>query len=473
MSRKLRSDSRVGAALLNGLLTLVLLAANDILAGCSGRAIPSERAAREDLSLVASRYRPGDAKASLPNLTSESELGDYLRYAVFNNPKIEAAYFDWAASVERITTARSLPDPRVTFEADIESMISSTMPGLMTELPGPGKLRASGNVAAAGSNVRYFAFEEQLLRTAFAVKSAYYRLQLLEERVILQRETLALLGDLEELARQQNSAGRASLQDALRAQIEQDLLMTQLSNLEDARRTLVADLKAALGLGAGAADPPAPARFANSDGTPDREEILRIALERNPTIRRMAAEVQMAEASLDLARKAGIPDFSLGIEANFTSSPTMWTPTAGATLPIWRDKIAAEIAGAQAEKRAAEARLNEEQVQLATEFASMFFMYRESARNSKLLEERLVPRGKQLLQAARAAYASGTSGFLEVIAGYRQLLEFEMAQIEARNQRELALASLSLLISGVPPEGSPLRSNWEPSQAGDPGERSE
>ena len=133
----------------------------------------------------------------------------------------------------------------------------------------------------------------------------------------------------------------------------------------------------------------------------------------------------------------------------------MWTPSASVTLPIWRDKIAAEIAGAQAGKRAAEARLTGEQVQLAAELAAMLYMYRESVRNTRLLEDRLIPKGRQSLQAARAGYANGKSGFLDVIDGYRQLLGFDLAIIEARTQRELALASLSLLIAGVPPQGSP------------------
>ena len=63
--------------------------------------------------------------------------------------------------------------------------------------------------------------------------------------------------------------------------------------------------------------------------------------------------------------------------------------------------------------------------------------------------------GRQALQSAHTGYATGKSGFFEALEGYRQLLGFELALIEARTRRELALASLSLLIAGVPPPGSP------------------
>ena len=51
--------------------------------------------------------------------------------------------------------------------------------------------------------------------------------------------------------------------------------------------------------------------------TPDRDKILETALQRNPAIRQMEADVRRAQAMLDLARKAGVPDFSVGIEVGF------------------------------------------------------------------------------------------------------------------------------------------------------------
>jgi len=425
------------------------------LAGCTGTPTPSERAARADIATISERYRPGDAKPTLPVLMQESPLSDYLLFAMLNNPRVEAAYYDWAAAVEGITPARSLPDPRLTFEADIADNVMSLMPGLMLDLPGPGKLRAAGDVMAAESRITYFGFERALLRTALALKAAYYRLHFLEETIRVQRETLRLLGDLAQLAQQQNATGAGTLQDLLRAQIAHDQVETQIANLEDSRSSLVAELKAALGLGPADPDPPVPSTFEPSSGDPRPDELLATALIRNPDLRAMEGDVRRAEASLALARKSGVPDFSLGIEADLKASPVLFTPSAGVTLPVWRDKIAAEIAGAQASKRAAEARLDAEQVQIAAEMAAMLYMYREAVRNDGLLRDKLVPKARQSLDAARAGYVNGRAGFLDVIDAQRSLLEFELAGIEARTQRELALASLSLSIAGVPPAGAP------------------
>ena len=426
------------------------------IGGCTGAPTASERQARSDVDTVRSMYRPGEAKPTLPNLSKDSPLADYLRFAMLNNPRVEAEYYAWAASVERITGARSLPDPRITFEADITSVIETVMPGLMIDLPGPGKLRAAGDVAAGESRASYFKFEIEVLRTAMALKSAYFRLHFLEDTLRVQRDTLTLLGDLETQAQQQVAAGRSGIQDVLRAQIDREQLTTQIANLEDSRGVLLAEFRSALGLRPDAQTVPVPSTFEASPPPPPADQILALAATHNPQLRQMEAEVRRGEAMIDLARTSRVPDFSIGIEADVKASPVMWRPTGSVTLPIWRDKIAAEIAAAQFEKRSSEARLSAEQIGVAADLASMLYMYRESTRNSDLYATTLLPKARQSLDAARSGYTVGRSSFLDVIDAERQLLVFDLSLVEARTQRELSLASLSLLIAGTAPEGAPI-----------------
>jgi cobalt-zinc-cadmium efflux system outer membrane protein len=428
-----------------------------VLVGCAGTATPTEKQAKADLEAVQSIYRPGDAKPELPALKPESPLADVLGYAMLNNPRVEAAYYAWAASVARITTARSLPDPRLTFEADIMDVVTTLMPGLMIDLPGPGKLRAAGDVAAGESSAAYFAFESEVLRTAYAAKSAYIRLHFVSETIRVQQKTLALLGDLETAAQQRVGAGSGAIQDVLRAQIEREQLATQAANIEDSRSVLEAEYRAALGHAPSDLRIPTPIAFEREGDAPAAEDILAIAAARNPRLRQMEAEVRRGEAMLDLARSSRVPDFSLGLVADVKSSPVMWRPSASVTLPIWKDKIEAEIAAAQAESRSAEARLSAEQISLAAELASLLYMYRESTRNSDLFGTNLTLKARQVLEASRTGYATSRASYSDVIDAQRLLLEFELAEIEALTQRELALASISLLIAGTAPSGAPVR----------------
>ena len=90
---------------------------------------------------------------------------------------------------------------------------------------------------------------------------------------------------------------------------------------------------------------------------------------------------------------------------------------------------------------------------LAIDFAERAFMVRESERNLSLLRERLLPRAEESLQVARAGYAANRVDFLNLIDAERTLLEFQLAEVQAQTQRELALAELSfLLLAETPPD---------------------
>ena len=198
-----------------------------------------------------------------------------------------------------------------------------------------------------------------------------------------------------------------------------------------------------------------PARFESTPLDLDGNELLDTAFARNPRLKAMEAEVRLAEASIAVARKANVPDYSAGLQAEVYSPPFFW-PQAGMSLPIWRDKIAAQIAAAQAGKRAAEARLTSEQINVTMDFAMKTYEYREITRDLALLQDKLIPKAGKSFEIARAGYLAGQIDFFNLIDAGRMLLSFQLEEVEARTRRELVLAELSLLITGVPPANAPL-----------------
>ena len=439
-----------------------------LLAGCKGIPTKSEKEAREQQTAVAWDYRPGGQKPDLPVLTSESSLSNFLTYAMLNQPRVEVAYYDWLASIERITQARSFPDPQLAFQMDVQSVVTSIMPGLMGAFPWPDKLRVGANVASAESQSKYFAFQSAVLDSAFAVKRVAWQLQFLDERIRVNRETSKLLNGLEEIARSQNEVGKVTLQDVLRAQIEQDRVKNEIANLEDSRHSLLAQLKAALGMRAEDPDPPVPTHLEAAPLDLTSDKILASALAQNNRLKSIEADVRAAETSITLARKSPLPDFSLGFMADVKMNPTLYRfPGNPGTMsfPIWRDKIAAQIAEVQANKRSAEARLSAELIALAADFADRSYRYREATRNFELLEKQLLPKAKQSLEVARSGYLGGQIDFFNLTDAERTLLGFELDRIEAATQREIVLTELSLIIQGMSPAGSGMAINTMPGVA--------
>jgi outer membrane protein TolC len=437
-----------------GLLLVALLLAG----GCKGISTRGERESRRQVEIVASDYRPHGQKPPLPVLTSDSSLSNYLAFAMLNQPRVEVAFYDWAGAIERITEARSLPDPQFTFQMDIQNVITSIMPGLMGSIPWPEKLRVGAQIASAESQSRYYTFQSTVLASAFEVKRTYYQLYFLTEKIRVDADTLNLLGELEKLARAQNEVGKVTLQDVLRAQIEQEQLKTEIVNLEDSRIPLLAQFKSALGLGHDDPAPPMPARFESTPLDLSADKLFETALARNTRLKSMEADVRSAEASIILARKSRLPDFGLGLMGDVQMKPTLYRPLGTISLPIWRDKIAAQIAETQASQRSAEARLSGEQIALAVDFAEKSYVYREATRNLALLKERLLPKARQSLEVARSGYLGGQIDFFNLTDAERTLLGFQLDEVEAATQREVVLAELSLIIQGMPPESAPMGS---------------
>ena len=126
----------------NTMMFAALIAAGGLaLAGCRGIQTPGEKQARQDFGAVAGQYRPTNGIPVLPELTADSTLSNYLAFALLNSPAVEAAFYDWSASVENITVTRSLPDPQLTLQAYITDTLTSLMPGLAWNFPAPANSR--------------------------------------------------------------------------------------------------------------------------------------------------------------------------------------------------------------------------------------------------------------------------------------------------------------------------------------------
>jgi outer membrane protein TolC len=137
----------------------------------------------------------------------------------------------------------------------------------------------------------------------------------------------------------------------------------------------------------------------------------------------------------------------------------LYRPWGTVTLPIWRDKLAAQVAEAQANKKAGEARLTAGEISLAVDFAQRSFLFREASRNLELLQNQLIPKQLQSLEVARSGYVAGQIDFFNLTDAEQSYLRFSLDEVEARTQRELALVELSLIVEGLPPSGTAMSSS--------------
>ena len=152
--------------------------------------------------------------------------------------------------------------------------------------------------------------------------------------------------------------------------------------------------------------------------------------------------------AIRLAYKARMPDTSVGFMADAKMSPVLYRPWGTVSIPLWRDKLAAQVAEAQANKRAGEARLSAEQIGAGGGRGRTSLRVSRDDAQPELLQKALLPKQRQSLEVARSAYLAGQVDFLNLTEAEQTLLRFNLDEVEARTQRELSLAELSLIMPG-------------------------
>ncbi len=438
---------------------LVLLAvAAFALAGCSSTPLSAETAARKEVNRLARQRSVPTAPPPLPVLRADSPAADFVLYAVLNHPAVAAAYYDWRASVEAIVPARSLPDPQFIFQADITNTLTSFMPGLMFDLMGPGKRAAMAREALAGASVARRDYISAVLSTAAEARKAWIELAYVEEVDRLYATTVHSAEEAIDLTNADYITGRGMATFDKQLQFENVLAEHHAhhAGIADRRTAARARFKSALGLTPDDADPPWPQPSLAATVVPSADELWRRAAANNADLAKMRAMVEMAVASVEVARKTGTPDFTVGAMADLKANPLLLRPTATVSLPIWRDKIAATVAAAEARRDASVARVSAEQLNLAAELAQMLYLVREADRMLGYIDGTALPNFERTYATLEVGVQSGMTSPTMIAETRLMALDLRHDRLELLRQRETAAVDLALLVADVAPAGSPL-----------------
>ena len=385
-------------------------------------------------------------------------MDEFVLYAVLRHPAVAAAYFDWRASVEEITPARSLPDPQFVFQADVADTLMSFMPGLMADLMGPGKRAAMTREATSGAEVARRAYVASVLRTAAEARKAWVELAYVEEVDRLYATTIHTAEEALNLANAGYATGSGMATLEKQVQLENVIAEHHAhhAGIADRRVAARARFKSALGLTPDDPDPAWPRPTLTITPVPSAEELWRRASAANADLAKMRAMVEMAVASVEVARKASAPNFTVGAMAELKADPTFIRPLATISLPIWRDKISATIAAAEARRDAAVSRANAEQLGLAAELAQTLYMIRDADRMLGYIDETALPNFARTYATLEASVQSGTTS--PAMISETRLMEIDLRheRLELLRQRETAAVDLSLLVADVAPSNSPL-----------------
>ncbi len=452
-----------------GLLVLGFLALGLVpaAAGCAGsgggtRYRELTEAWRAEASAPADTAAGAD---STPFAGADSLLLEPLvREVLARNPDIESARQGWRAALERYPQATSLPDPTVSYSFAPLSVPSDPPPfgnsaSLSQAFPFPGKLGLKGEVALAEAEASSDDYRAVRLRLGTMAASLYYDYYYVHRSLDINAEHIRLMTEFQDIVGSRYETGNATQDELLQAEVEKTHLEHRRLQLQGDHDVVRARLNALLHRAPGEELPAPPDDLELPAGNlPDSTALYATALRDRPELAAAGARIRGGASAVNLAGKAFYPDFSLTGTYNsmWMTTEHQWMLGISMNLPIRRGTRKAAEREARAELARRESDRSGLRDRVLQEVETAKDRYREARRILDLYHDRLLPASRDRVAAARSAYQTGRTTFLNLIDAERNLqnVEEQYQQVLAdvyRNHAELLRATG--VIPGVPQEG--------------------
>lgn len=396
---------------------------------------------------------------------SSCTIEDLVFLGLANSPRLKEAEYKLRALRQRIPQELSLPDP----------MLNSTTHLLPVET-------AAGRQAfALGVSQKYVSADRRKTRASIAqaevraaeAELAKHRRELAEQirvasiQLIEIRGTLAVtqedyeaLRQIEEviLARYEVDAD-VSQQDVLNVQIEQSKVQNQISSIQQRESSYEARLARLL-------HAPQGSSFDLIDELEDVvhnsnvDELIAQAFAARPELKSQLAKIQRERSKICLAHLQRKPDFTVGLNWIATSSSGI-SPVAngddalmlgvGFNLPVYKQRIRAAVGEAAHSSMASTFALQSIEDQISEEVFDSITQLESTRDMLSLLQVDIIPKTERALDLSIEDYSNGNSDYVQVIANWRALLKFRIAQVDLRSSRMQLMAVLSRKVGQLEP----------------------
>ncbi len=440
------------------------------LVGCAGS---SEKAAVADASKQRHEYtslavgqsrveedRPGTTAPDEGHLEGTGTLARYIATAMDKNPNLQGAFDRWHASVARISQARTLPDPQISFGYFVQSVETRVGPqlariSLTQSFPWPTRLTRGADSASARARSLQRLVEAQALVIKQQVETAYFRLWLIRQTKRIHEEHLTVVRSLSESVLARVATGATNLADQQQVDLTAARLEDMISGMEEAESVAIAELHAAMGVAE-------PAQPRTPEGPPEallpaeERSTLAASVREHPLIE---SHGEMAISNEELARAkrgARYPTFSLGADWIIIGEAVMpgvddsgkdaVMVGAGMSVPLWQGAYDDGIRAARAEAEANRSDQAAAEDRALAELEASLSAVRDAVRRVKLYKTTLVPQADSAYASVLGAYATGQGTVAQTLLAQRDLLELRSELEAARADYAMAWTRLERIV---------------------------
>jgi outer membrane protein, heavy metal efflux system len=381
-------------------------------------------------------------------LPSPLSIGDVIRLAAERRDEIQAARARIRAGEARPAIVSALEDPMVSPSldhlpfmlggADVSFTIEQQIP--LSGIRGHRRASALADVDRLRAEA-----SRTTLDVGLQAVNAFLMVQERRRTEALVSEQLSFARDVVSAANARYASGTAPQSDVLRAEVE-------VARLEAFARALVSEVRGAeamlntsLALDGESPVPPfASLAFAQP---PPSWSAIKTALTSRPELVAGRAEIVRAEAEVQVMRDMFRPMATIRTGPSYTMADGRgWMAMVGLSLPIWRDKLHAGVAEAQAMRAMSEADLRAMTRMIEGDAAVAINQLQATRDRQAALTTDVLPRARMAIEPAVAGYTSGQLPLVSVIEAVQALWLVQADLIAADTELGLAWARLGRAI---------------------------
>ena len=381
-------------------------------------------------------------------LPSPLGLGDVIRLASERRDEIQAARARVRAGEARPTIVSALQDPMISPSLDhLPFMLGGADVSFTIEQQIPLSGSRGHRRASALADVDRLRAEASrtTLDVGLQAVNAFLMVQERRRTAALVTEQLSFARDVVSAANARYASGTAPQADVLRAEVEVARLDAFARALVSEVRGAEAMLNTSLALDAEGPVPPfASLAFAQP---PPSWSAIKTALTSRPELVAGRAEVVRAEADVEVMRDMFKPMALVRAAPAYTMAEGRgWMAMVGISLPIWRDKLHAGVAEAQAMRAMSEADLRAMTRMIEGDAAVAINQLQATRDRQAALTTDVLPRARMAIEPAVAGYTSGQLPLVSVIEAVQALWLVQADLIAADTELGLAWARLGRAI---------------------------
>lgn len=414
-----------------------------------------------------SRYRRslGDASRAQPVRFDEDpfagatvlERRALVEAVLARNPDIEAARAGWRRSLARVPQQSAFDDPMVSYSIAPLSTAGDAPFGQRIEieqkLPITSRRSLAAEVAIAEADAARDNTDAVRLRLAAMASTLFDDFYVAERAIEVDAHHRGLLEQMRASAEAQYTAGRASQQDPLQADVELAMIDRERLMHETERKVVVAQINGLLHRDPGASLPSPPKQLvAPANAKLDERELLEVALRERPELRGQDARVRRGIAARQLADRVAWPD--VGVMASYDSMWDMpehrWMVGLSVEVPLARGRRTAARDEADAETDEARFMRGRMTDEIRVEVRTAIERVAEARAALALYETRMLPAARSQVDAARAGFIADQNEFQSVIGAERSLRHVTLEIERARADVHRRLAELDRAIGRIP-----------------------